>query len=144
MVFGTLVGVFSVMRSELLMTSAISCPVWSSVYEYQRMECAFTSPVRTGCGMFVGSGVVSAGHVYGTRGSGIVSSAADVLWMSVLREMIGVGGVCEMCMCLARCGVDREGGAWIRGLGLGFTNPVVTGGMLGVCLCLGCGGVMVV
>ena len=33
-VFGTLVGVFvfSVMWSELLMTSAISCPLWSSVY----------------------------------------------------------------------------------------------------------------
>ena len=31
-VFGTLVGmfVFSVMWSELLMTSAISCPLWSS------------------------------------------------------------------------------------------------------------------
>ena len=35
------------------MTSAISCPLWSSVYECQRMECAFTSPVRTECGMFV-------------------------------------------------------------------------------------------
>ena len=46
--------------------------------------------------------VVSAGHVGGTRGSGIASSAADVLWMSVMR---GVGGVCEMCMCLARGGV---------------------------------------
>ena len=33
-VFATLVGVFmfSVMSSELLMTSAISCPMWSSVY----------------------------------------------------------------------------------------------------------------
>ena len=43
-VFGTLVGVFvfSVMWFELLMTSAISC-----------VECAFTSPVRTECGMFV-------------------------------------------------------------------------------------------
>ena len=39
--------------SLLLMTSAISCPLWSSVYECQRVECAFTSPVRTGCGMFV-------------------------------------------------------------------------------------------
>ena len=29
------------------MTSAISCPLWSSVYECQRVECAFTSPVRT-------------------------------------------------------------------------------------------------
>ena len=49
-VFGTLVGV---MWSELLMTSAISCPVWSSVYECQRVECAFTSLERTECGMFV-------------------------------------------------------------------------------------------
>ena len=48
-----LVFVFSVMWSELLMTSAISCPLWSSVYEYQRVECAFISPVRTECGMFV-------------------------------------------------------------------------------------------
>ena len=32
-VFGTLVGVsvFSVMWSELLITSAMSCPLWSSV-----------------------------------------------------------------------------------------------------------------
>ena len=54
-VFGTLVGVFvfNFMWSELLMTSAISCPLWSSVYECQRVECAFTSPVRTECGMFV-------------------------------------------------------------------------------------------
>ena len=53
--------------------------------------------------------MVNAGHVGGTRGSGIVSSAADVLWMSVVRGMRGVGGVCEMCMCLARDGVGREG-----------------------------------
>ena len=53
--FGTLVGVplFSGIWSELLMTSTISCPLWSSVYEYKRVECAFTSPVRTECGMFV-------------------------------------------------------------------------------------------
>ena len=31
--------------------------------------------------------MVSAGHVGGTRGSGRVSSAADVLWMSVVRGM---------------------------------------------------------
>ena len=53
-VFGTLVGVFvlSVMWSELLITSAIRCPLWSSVYECQRVECTFTSPVRTECSMF--------------------------------------------------------------------------------------------
>ena len=53
-------------------------------------------------------GVVSAGPMGGTRGSGIVSSAADVLWMSVVHGMRGVGGVCEMFMCLARGGVDGE------------------------------------
>ena len=31
--------------------------------------------------------MVGAGPVAGTRGSGIVSSAADVLWMSVVRGM---------------------------------------------------------
>ena len=39
--------------------------------------------------------VVSAGHVGGRRGSGIVSIAAVVIGMR------GVVGVCEMCMCLA-------------------------------------------
>ena len=50
-VFGTLVGLFSVIWSDLLMTSAISCPLWSSVYERQRVEYAFTSPMRTECGI---------------------------------------------------------------------------------------------
>ena len=36
-------------------------------------------------------------------------------------------------------GVGGEGGELVRGLGLGFTNPVGTGGVLDVCLC--CGGV---
>ena len=55
--------------------------------------------------------MVSAGNEYvsGTRGSGIVSGAADVLGMSVVRGMRGVGGVCELCMCYARCGVGGEG-----------------------------------
>ena len=34
-----------------------------------------------------------------------------------------------------------RGGEWMRRLGLGFTNPVGTGGVLDVCLCFGCGGV---
>ena len=67
----------------------------------------------------------------GTRGSGVLSSTGDVL-------VRGVGGVCDMCMCLARGGV---GGEWMRELGLGFTNPVGTGGVLDMCLCFGCGGV---
>ena len=51
--FSTLVdvSVFSVIW--LLMTYAISWPLWSSVYECQRVQCAFTSPVRVECGMLV-------------------------------------------------------------------------------------------
>ena len=54
-VFGTLVGVsaFSVMWSKLLMTSAISCPLWSLVYECQTVDCAFASPLSSESGMFV-------------------------------------------------------------------------------------------
>ena len=54
-VFGPMVGVFvfNGMWSELAMTSVIRCPMWLSVYECQRVECAFISPVRTECGMLV-------------------------------------------------------------------------------------------
>ena len=40
-------------------------------------------------------------------------------------------------------GTERRRMRWegMRGLGLGFTNPVGTGGVLDVFLCLGCGGV---
>ena len=57
----------------------------------------------------------------GTRGSGVLSIVDDVHEMSVVR---GVGGVCDMCMCLARGGVGGDGGNWVSGLGLGFTNPL--------------------
>ena len=43
----------------------------------------------------------------GTRGSGVLSSTGDVL-------VTGVGGVCDMCMCLGRGGVGGEGGEWMR------------------------------
>ena len=43
-------------------------------------------------------------------------------------------------MCLARGGVGGEAGEWMRELGLGFTNPVGTGGVLDMCPCFGCGG----
>ena len=41
-------------------------------------------------------------------------------------------------------GSGRHGwrwGEWMRGLDLGFTNPVGAGGVLDVCLCFVCGGV---
>ena len=86
--------------------------------------------------------MVSAGHVGGTRGSGVVSSAADVLWMSVVREMRGVNGVCEMCMCFGSERRGWKGGERMRGLGLGFTNPVGPWGVLDVGLCFGCCGIV--
>ena len=50
----------------------------------------------------VGSGgwgvVAVSAYMGGTRGSGILASAGDVLEMRVVR---GVGEVCDMCMCLA-------------------------------------------
>ena len=48
------VFVFSVMWSELLMTSAISCPsVVHQCTSAREWSVRFTSPVRTECGMFV-------------------------------------------------------------------------------------------
>ena len=74
-----------------------------------------------------GRGVVTVSAcMSGTRGSCVLSSTYAVLEMGVVR---GVGGVCDMCMCLARGGVGGEGderGEWMRGLGLGFTNHVGT------------------
>ena len=53
-------------------------------------------------GVCSGGGVVAvSAYMGGTRGSGVLSSAGDVLEMSVVR---GVGGVCDMCKCLARGG----------------------------------------
>ena len=50
--------------------------------------------------------VVVSACIGGTRVSGVLFSACNVLEMSVVR---GVCGVCDMCMCLARGGV---GGDW--------------------------------
>ena len=47
----------------------------------------------------------------GKRGSGVLSSTGDML-------VRGVGGVCDMCMCLARGGVGADGGEWMRELKL--------------------------
>ena len=58
-----------------------------------------------------------------------------------MRGMRGVGIVCEKCMYLVRNAVGGEVVEWLRGLGLGFTNPVGIWGVLDVCLCLGCAGV---
>ena len=64
----------------------------------------------------------------GTRGSGVLSSTGDVL-------VRGVGGVCDMCMCLARGGVGGEGGEWMRELG--WALPILWGqGECWTCVCV--------
>ena len=55
----------------------------------------------------------------GTRGSGVLSSTGDVL-------VRGVGGVCDMCMCLARGGVGGVGGEWVGGLDKGRWGGVMS------------------
>ena len=47
---------------------------------------------------------------------------------------------CVTCVCvwLEAVWVER-GDEWMRELGLGFTNPLGTGGVLDMCLCFGCG-----
>ena len=52
----------------------------------------------------------SSAHSMDRHRAGIVSSAADVVGMGVVRGMRGACGVYEMCMCLARCGFGSEGG----------------------------------
>ena len=67
----------------------------------------------------VGSGlymVVVSAYMCGTRGSGVLSSACDVLEMSVVR---GVDGVCDMCMCLVAV-VWVVLGEWVGVLGQGL------------------------
>ena len=79
-----------------------------------------------------GGGVVAvSAYMGGIRGSGVLASAGDVLEMSVV---IRVGGVCDMCMCLARGRVGGVGGEWVTGLGLCFTNSGGTWGKWDMCL----------
>ena len=79
-----------------------------------------------------GGGVLGVSvYIHSTRGSGVLASAGHVL-------MRGVGGVCDMCMCLALGGVGGEG-EWVTGLGLGFSISRGPWGKWG--LCFGCGGV---
>ena len=82
-------------------------------------------------GVGFGGGVVAvSAYMGGTRGSGVLASAVDVLEISVVRA---VGGVYGMGMCLARGGVGGVGGEWVTGLVLGFTNYGGTWGS-GVCV----------
>ena len=64
-----------------------------------------------------GDGNAGVGDGGGVVSSVIVSTATVVLVMSAVRGMRGVGGVCEICMCLGRGSVGGEGAERI-GFGL--------------------------
>ena len=73
------------------------------VYATRLLGCEGDSNAGVGSGIGV---VAVSAYMGGTRGSGVLTIAGDVLEMSGVR---GVGGVCDMCMCLARCGVGGVG-----------------------------------
>ena len=81
--FGTLVGVsvLSVMWLELESVSEISSPRWSSVYECQSVECAFTSPVIIELGMLV---MYCMQFVMSVSIVSMVSCCGVVLWCRVV------------------------------------------------------------
>ena len=77
-----------------------------------------------------GAGVVAVSACM--CGTSVLSSTGDVFEMSVVR---GVGGVCDMCMCLARGGLGGEGGEWMRELV--WASPMLWGqGECWTCVCV--------
>ena len=48
---------------------------------------------------------------------------------------------CVTCVCVWVGERWEVLGEWVRGLGLGCTNPGGTGGKWDICVCFGCGGV---
>ena len=96
------------------------------LHVYMLRECEGT---RVMAMLVWGKGICGCGECMGgTRGSGVVSSADDVLEMSVVRGVRGGGG-CAKCVCV-----------WL-GTGSGFINYVGTGGAWNMCQLLGCSGV---
>ena len=69
--------------------------------------------------------VAVSAYMGGTRGSGVLSSAGDVVEMIVVR---GLGGVCDMCMCLAAV-------VWVVLGDSGWAAWAREGGVL-LCLCV--------
>ena len=82
---------------SLLLLGLCACVVSVVVCEVSMQR---ESDADGNAGLRPGGGVVAGCEcMFDRRGSSVVSSAYDVLEMSGVR---GVGGVCEMCMNLAR------------------------------------------
>ena len=73
------------------------------MYEYQRVECAFTSPVRTECGIFVKGCMqccMSVSAVLYARVSCLVQPSGSVCF----RGELGFLNCYDMCMCAVHMG----------------------------------------
>ena len=79
----------------------VVCVAW--VYAATMLGCDGDGNAGVGSG---GCVVAVSAYLGGTRGSDVLSSTCEVLEISVVK---GVGGVCDMCMCLARGGVGGVG-----------------------------------
>ena len=79
------------------------CIVWQFSIAARLLGCE--SDGNAGVGSW-GGVVAASAYICGTRGSGVLASACDVLEMSVVK---GVGGVCDMCMWLSRAGWEVLG-----------------------------------
>ena len=82
------------------------------VYDARMLRCEGDGNAGVGSG---GCVVALSAYMGGARGSGGLSSACDVLEMSVVR---GVCGACDMCKCLAGGELGGVVGEWLTGLGL--------------------------
>ena len=117
-----------VAESVMRVVCTVVCVTWVHAERGWECEGDGNAGVGGGGGCVV---VVSARHIGGTRGSGVVSSAADVLGMCVVRGMSGVDWVCEMCMCLT---LDCVGGEveWLdERIGFGLYQSCGTKGSVG-------------
>ena len=82
------------------MKSAISCPLWSLVYECHNVECAFTSPVRTECGMIVICSVICLYLLFVVRGCAVSRRFINVCYcdmysvVNMYHDHLKFGVVC--------------------------------------------------
>ena len=85
---------------DLVVAVTVMCVLLFVLHVCMLRECEVSRMTAIWCGGWKrrGCGECMVWHLVGKCGSRIASSAADVLGMSVVRGMRGVGGVCEMCM----------------------------------------------
>ena len=101
-------AVFSVMWLELESVSEISSPRWSSVYECQSVECAFTSPVIIELGMLV---MYCMQFVMSVSVVSMVSCCGVAVFLGAMYMLAMVMSL-KCFVCIFRSCVVRVDGLW--------------------------------